>query len=76
MLRLPWARPTLFVLILGFLVQITGINAVTYYNAFNFHDIGCQGHFVLLIRALIEAKSSRCLRRSRRCWSSTASAAG
>ncbi len=44
-------------LILGFLVQITGINAVTCYNAFNFHDMRCQGHFVLLIRALIEAFS-------------------
>ncbi len=57
MLRLPYARPTVFVVVLGFLVQITGINAVTYYSPFIFHDIGWQGHFVLLIQALIEVFS-------------------
>ncbi len=57
MLRLPYVRPTVFVLVLGFLVQITGINAVTYYSPFIFHDIGWQGHFVLLIQALIEVFS-------------------
>src|SRR5690348_6756035 len=36
MLRMPYARPAIFVLILGFLVQITGINAVTYYSPFIF----------------------------------------
>jgi MFS family permease len=40
MLRMPYARPAIFVLILGFLVQITGINAVTYYSPFIFKDIG------------------------------------
>jgi SP family arabinose:H+ symporter-like MFS transporter len=57
MLRLPYVRPTMFVLALGFLVQITGINAVTYYSPFIFHDIGWQGHVVLLIQALIEVFS-------------------
>ncbi len=57
MLRVPYVRPTVFVLVLGFLVQITGINAVTYYSPFIFHDIGWQGHFVLLIQALIEVFS-------------------
>lgn len=54
MLVLPYVRPTVFVLVLGFLVQITGINAITYYSPFIFHDIGWTGHFVLLIQALIE----------------------
>jgi sugar porter (SP) family MFS transporter len=57
MLRLPYAKPTMFVLILGFLVQITGINAITYYSPFIFHDIGWSGHSVLLIQALIEVFS-------------------
>jgi MFS transporter, SP family, galactose:H+ symporter len=57
MLRLPYARATVFVVALGFLVQITGINAITYYSPFIFQDIGWQGHFVLLIQAFIEAFS-------------------
>lgn len=54
MLRLPYARPTVFVIVLGFLVQITGINAITYYSPFIFQDIGWHGNLVLLIQALIE----------------------
>jgi sugar porter (SP) family MFS transporter len=54
MVRLPYLRPTIFVLVLGFLVQITGINAVTYYSPFIFHDIGWHGNEVLLIQGLIE----------------------
>ena len=57
MIRLPYARPTVFVLVLGFLVQITGINAITYYSPFIFHDMGWSGHSVLLIQALIEVFS-------------------
>jgi sugar porter (SP) family MFS transporter len=57
MLRLPYARPTVFVLVLGFLVQITGINAITYYSPFIFQDIGWSGHEVLLIQAFIEVFS-------------------
>jgi MFS transporter, SP family, arabinose:H+ symporter len=57
MARLPYLRPTVFVLVLGFLVQITGINAVTYYSPFIFHDIGWSGHFVLLIQAFVEVFS-------------------
>ncbi len=57
MLRLPYVRPTVFVLVLGFLVQITGINAVTYYSPFIFHAIGWKGNIVLLIQALIEVFS-------------------
>ena len=57
MLRLPYLRPTVFVLVLGFLVQITGINAITYYSPFIFHDIGWQGHFPLFIQGCIEVFS-------------------
>jgi MFS transporter, SP family, arabinose:H+ symporter len=74
MLRLPYVRPTFFVPILGFLVQITGINAITYYSPFIFQDIGWSSHFALFIQGLIEC--SQYSRRSRRCWSSIASAAG
>jgi len=57
MLRRPYLKPAVFVLVLGFLVQITGINAVTYYSPFIFHDIGWHGHFVLLVQALVEVFS-------------------
>lgn len=57
MVRVPYLRPTIFVLALGFLVQITGINAVTYYSPFIFQNIGWKGHEVLLIQALIEVFS-------------------
>ena len=55
--RLPYARPAIFVLVLGFLVQITGINAITYYSPFIFQQIGWHGNFVLFIQALIEVAS-------------------
>ena len=57
MLRLPFARPAIFVLVLGFLVQITGINAITYYSPFIFQDIGWHGNTPLLIQGLIEVFS-------------------
>lgn len=57
MLRIPYVRPTVFVLVLGFLVQITGINAITYYSPFIFKDIGWSSHFALLIQGLIEVFS-------------------
>jgi len=57
MLRRPYLRPTLFVLVLGFLVQITGINAVTYYSPFIFQAIGWHGNITLLIQALVEVAS-------------------
>jgi MFS family permease len=40
--------------VLGFLVQITGINAITYYSPFIFQDIGWSGHTPLLVQGLIE----------------------
>jgi sugar porter (SP) family MFS transporter len=57
MLRIPYVKPTIFVLVLGFLVQITGINAVTYYSPFIFADIGWSSHFALFIQGLIEVFS-------------------
>jgi MFS family permease len=57
MLRIPYVRPTIFVLVLGFLVQITGINAITYYSPFIFQDIGWHGNTPLLMQGLIEVFS-------------------
>jgi sugar porter (SP) family MFS transporter len=57
MTRMPYLRPAIFVLVLGFLVQITGINAVTYYSPFIFQAIGWHGNIVLLIQALVEVFS-------------------
>ncbi|QBD76942.1 MFS transporter [Ktedonosporobacter rubrisoli] len=49
MLRPPYLRATIFVVILGFLVQITGINAVVFYSPLIFKAMGFQGNFALLI---------------------------
>ncbi len=57
MVRLPYLRPTIFVLVLGFLVQITGINAVTYYSPFIFQDLGWHGNTPLLIQGFVEVFS-------------------
>lgn len=42
--RKPYSRATIFVLTLGFLVQITGINAITYYSPIIFEKMGFQGY--------------------------------
>jgi sugar porter (SP) family MFS transporter len=57
MVRRPYARATIFVVVLGFLVQITGINAITYYSPFIFKDLGWSGHTPLLIQAFVEVFS-------------------
>lgn len=49
MLRPPYLRATFFVVILGFLVQITGINAVVFYSPLIFKEMGFKGNFALLI---------------------------
>jgi SP family arabinose:H+ symporter-like MFS transporter len=54
MLHLPFARPAIFVLVLGFLVQITGINAITYYSPFIFKELGWSGHTPLLVQGVVE----------------------
>ncbi len=57
MTHMPYLRPAIFVLILGFLVQITGINAVTYYSPFIFQSLGWHGYTPLLIQAFVEVFS-------------------
>lgn len=49
MLRAPYLRATLFVVILGFCIQITGINAIVYYSPRLFETMGFTGDFALLI---------------------------
>ncbi len=49
MLRAPYRRATLFVLGLGFLIQITGINAVVFYSPLIFKEIGFTGNAALLL---------------------------
>lgn len=49
MLRPPYLRATLFVVTLGFFIQITGINAIVYYSPRLFEMMGFQGDFALLI---------------------------
>jgi MFS family permease len=49
MLRAPYRRATLFVLGLGFLIQITGINAVVFYSPLIFKEMGFTGNSALLL---------------------------
>ena len=49
MLRAPYRRATLFVVGLGFLIQITGINAVVFYSPLIFKDMGFSGNAALLL---------------------------
>jgi SP family galactose:H+ symporter-like MFS transporter len=55
MLRRPYLRATVFVITLGFLVQITGINAIIYYSPRIFEAMGFKGYFALLgLPALVQ----------------------
>ena len=55
MLRRPYLRATIFVITLGFLVQITGINAIIYYSPRIFEAMGFTGYFALLaLPALVQ----------------------
>jgi SP family galactose:H+ symporter-like MFS transporter len=49
MLRKPYLRATVFVVALGFFIQITGINAIVYYSPRLFEAMGFEGNFALLI---------------------------
>lgn len=49
MLRRPYRRATIFVITLGFLAQITGINAIVYYSPRLFAVMGFHGNFALLL---------------------------
>lgn len=58
MLRKPYLRATLFVLGLGFLIQITGINAVVFYSPMIFKEMGFSGNSaLLLLPALVQVGS-------------------
>jgi sugar porter (SP) family MFS transporter len=55
MLRPPYLRATVFVIALGFLIQITGINAIIYYSPRIFAAMGFTGNFALLgLPALVQ----------------------
>lgn len=49
MLRTPYLRATVFVVGLGFFIQITGINSIVYYSPLIFKAMGFTGNFSLLI---------------------------
>ena len=58
MLRAPYLRATLFVVGLGFLIQITGINAVVFYSPMIFKEMGFTGNAsLLLLPALVQVGS-------------------
>ncbi len=58
MLRKPFLRATVFVVGLGFFIQITGINAVVYYSPRIFEAMGFSGNeALLLLPALVQAAS-------------------
>jgi SP family galactose:H+ symporter-like MFS transporter len=55
LVRQPYARATAFVVTLGFLIQITGINAIIYYSPRIFEAMGFTGNFALLgLPALVQ----------------------
>ncbi len=55
MVRPPYRRATVFVVSLGFLVQITGINAIIYFTPLIFQRVGLTGNVaLLLVPALIQ----------------------
>lgn len=56
MLRRPYLRATVFVIGLGFFIQITGINAIVYYSPRLFDAMGFHGNFsVLVLPAVVQA---------------------
>jgi SP family galactose:H+ symporter-like MFS transporter len=55
MTRRPYSRATVFVIALGFLAQITGVNAIIYYSPRIFQAMGFTGNFALLgLPALVQ----------------------
>ncbi|GAA4873194.1 sugar porter family MFS transporter [Saccharopolyspora cebuensis] len=56
MFRKPYSIATMFVLAMGFLVQITGINAITYYSPIIFQEMGFEGYAAILgLPAVVQA---------------------
>jgi SP family galactose:H+ symporter-like MFS transporter len=54
MLRRPYLRATLFVITLGVLAQISGINAIIYYSPEIFKAMGFADSFALALPALVQ----------------------
>jgi SP family galactose:H+ symporter-like MFS transporter len=55
MVRRPYLRATMFVITLGVLSQISGINAIIYYSPRLFESLGFKGNFALLgLPALVQ----------------------
>lgn len=55
MLRHPYRRATIFVVGLGFLAHVTGINAIVYYSTLLFEAMGFRGDFEqLVLPALVQ----------------------
>jgi MFS family permease len=58
MTRHPYRLAAIFVLVLGFLVQVTGINAITYYSPEIFQQMGFHGNFgTLILPGFVEVAS-------------------
>lgn len=58
MFRKPYTVATMFVLAIGFLVQITGINAITYYSPLIFQEMGFEGYATTLgLPAVVQASA-------------------
>jgi MFS transporter, SP family, galactose:H+ symporter len=56
MLRRPYLRATVFVIALGFFIQITGVSAIVYYSPRLFDAMGFRGNFALLVLpAMVQA---------------------
>jgi MFS transporter, SP family, galactose:H+ symporter len=56
MLRRPYLRATVFVIAVGFFIQITGVNAIVYYSPRLFDAMGFRGNFALLVLpAMVQA---------------------
>ena len=56
MLRRPYLRATVFVIALGFFIQITGVNAIVYYSPRLFDAMGFRGNFgLLMLPAMVQA---------------------
>ena len=56
MLHRPYLRATIFVIALGFFIQITGVNAIVYYSPRLFDAMGFRGNFSLLVLpAIVQA---------------------
>lgn len=53
-----YARPTLFVIVFGFIVQITGINTILYYSPIIFQSVGIESDGTsILLSALVNVFS-------------------